>query len=156
MHNFAYTVIFCLHTPEMRASHGKVACSTWGNYHFKTFDGNVFHLPYTCNYILVSQCKESFDDFNIQLQRQSIDGVTTIKKVTMLLWGVNVELANTAVRVDNKLWVRLDKVTFNYPIIYWLQGWLISYDFLLPLASLCHSAGVEFQLKGLTPMSTSR
>lgn len=78
-------------------------CSTWGNYHFKTFDGDFLHLPYTCNYILVSQCKDSYESFNIQLQRQQIDGVVTIKRVTMMLEGALVELANTSIKVDDDL-----------------------------------------------------
>ncbi|KAG7245444.1 hypothetical protein INR49_010895, partial [Caranx melampygus] len=72
---------------------------TWGNYHFKIFDGDFFHLPSTCNYILVSQCKGSYESFNIQLQRQEIDGVVTIKRVTMMLEGTLVELANTSIKV---------------------------------------------------------
>ncbi|XP_044050298.1 LOW QUALITY PROTEIN: mucin-5B-like [Siniperca chuatsi] len=86
---------------EMTHSHDQY-CSTWGNYHYKTFDGDFFQLPYTCNYLLVSQCKDNYEEFNIQLQRQEIDGVTTIKKVTMKLSGVIVELAKTSIKVNEK------------------------------------------------------
>ncbi|XP_050929287.1 mucin-5B [Lates calcarifer] len=87
---------------EVRPSHNDQFCSTWGNYHFKTFDGDFFQLPYTCNYILTSQCKDSYENFNIQLQRQEINGVITIKKLTMKLNGVVVELANTSIIVNDK------------------------------------------------------
>ncbi|GLD58793.1 mucin-5B-like protein [Lates japonicus] len=88
---------------EVRPSHNDQFCSTWGNYHFKTFDGDFFQLPYTCNYILTSQCKDSYENFNIQLQRQEINGVVvTIKKLTMKLDGVVVELANTSIIVNDK------------------------------------------------------
>ncbi|XP_040893938.1 mucin-2-like isoform X2 [Toxotes jaculatrix] len=88
---------------EVRPSHNDQFCSTWGKYHFKTFDGDFFHLPVTCNYILASQCKGSYENFNIQLQRQEINGVVTIKKVTMRLEGIVVELANTSIIVNEKL-----------------------------------------------------
>ncbi|XP_053175820.1 mucin-5B-like [Scomber japonicus] len=76
-------------------------CSTWGNYHFKTFDGDFFQLPSTCNYILASHCKGSYEDFNIQLQREEINGVTSIKKVSMKLDGVVVELSSSSIKVDD-------------------------------------------------------
>nr|XP_040018790.1 mucin-5B-like [Gasterosteus aculeatus aculeatus] len=87
---------------EVRRAHNDQICSTWGNYHFKTFDGDFFQLPSTCNYILASQCKGSYDSFNIQLQRQEMNGAITIKKVTMKLEGAVVELANTSIKVNNE------------------------------------------------------
>uniref|UniRef100_A0A668A8I1 VWFD domain-containing protein n=1 Tax=Myripristis murdjan TaxID=586833 RepID=A0A668A8I1_9TELE len=86
----------------MTVAHNEQYCSTWGNYHFKTFDGDFFQLPSTCNYILTSNCKDSYEDFNIQLQRQEINGVTTIKKVTMKLDGTWVELSNSSITVNDK------------------------------------------------------
>lgn len=105
MHNLNYSlmIFFFLHTLELRASTNSPFCSTWGNYHFKTFDGEFFQLPYTCNYILAHQCKGSYEGFNIQLQRQEINGVNTIKRVILQVDGVVVELANASIRVNDKL-----------------------------------------------------
>ncbi|XP_035520752.1 mucin-5AC-like [Morone saxatilis] len=83
-------------------SHNNQYCSTWGNSHFQTFDGDFFQLPYTCNYLLASHCKGSYETFNIQLQRQEINGVNTIKQVTMKLDGIVVELSNASINVDEK------------------------------------------------------
>ncbi|XP_035859059.1 mucin-5B-like [Sander lucioperca] len=88
---------------EVRLAQRNQICSTWGNYHFRTFDSDFFQLPSTCNYLLASQCKGSYDSFNIQLKRQEMNGVTTIAKVTMKLEGVVVELANTSIKVNDKL-----------------------------------------------------
>ncbi|XP_054475429.1 mucin-5B-like [Anoplopoma fimbria] len=88
---------------EVRPAHNEQICSTWGNYHFKTFDGDFFQLPSTCNYILVSECKASYESFNIQFQRQEINGAITIKEVTMKLDGAIVELTNTSIKVNNEL-----------------------------------------------------
>ncbi|XP_071344370.1 mucin-2-like [Trachinotus anak] len=90
-------------TTEVRPSHNGQFCSTWGSYHFKTFDGDFFQVPFTCNYVLTSQCKGSYEDFNIQLQRQQRHGVITIKKVTMRLEGIVVELVNASIKVDDNL-----------------------------------------------------
>uniref|UniRef100_A0AAZ1Y271 VWFD domain-containing protein n=2 Tax=Oreochromis aureus TaxID=47969 RepID=A0AAZ1Y271_OREAU len=83
-------------------SHNNQFCSTWGNYHFKTFDGDLFRLPSTCSYIFASQCKADYNSFNIELQRQESDEVTTINKVTMKLDGEVVELANGSIKINNE------------------------------------------------------
>ncbi|XP_016529207.1 mucin-2-like [Poecilia formosa] len=87
---------------EVRGSHINQFCSTWGNFLYKTFDGAFFHLPSTCNYIFTSQCKGSYESFNIQLQRQEVDGEISITRILMKLEGIVVEFANTSVMVMNK------------------------------------------------------
>uniref|UniRef100_A0A3B4GQF5 VWFD domain-containing protein n=2 Tax=Haplochromini TaxID=319058 RepID=A0A3B4GQF5_9CICH len=66
------------------------------------FDGNLFRLPSTCSYIFASQCKADYNSFNIELQRQESDMVTTIKKVTMKLDGEVVELGNGFIKINNE------------------------------------------------------
>ncbi|XP_008303776.1 mucin-2-like isoform X4 [Stegastes partitus] len=87
---------------ELRPSHNSQFCSTWGNFHFKTFDGDFFSLPLTCNYILTRLCEGygSYGAFNIQLQRQEINGSISIKKITMKLDGSVVELDNASIKVN--------------------------------------------------------
>uniref|UniRef100_A0A3Q2WWL0 VWFD domain-containing protein n=1 Tax=Haplochromis burtoni TaxID=8153 RepID=A0A3Q2WWL0_HAPBU len=65
-------------------------------------DGNLFRLPSTCSYIFASQCKADYNSFNIELQRQESDMVTTIKKVTMKLDGEVVELGNGFIKINNE------------------------------------------------------
>nr|XP_061825632.1 mucin-2 [Nerophis lumbriciformis] len=88
---------------ELKTSHDDQFCSTWGNYHFRTFDGNFFQLRSNCNYLLASNCKGSYEDFNIQLQRQDIGGMAAIKRVTMRLNGVVVELSSSSIVVNDHL-----------------------------------------------------
>ncbi|XP_053801835.1 mucin-5AC [Vidua chalybeata] len=84
-------------------SHNGRVCSTWGNFHFKTFDGDVFYFPGVCNYIFVSNCKSSYEDFNIQIRRAMVENATVITHVIMKLEGVVIELTPSSVLLDNKL-----------------------------------------------------
>ncbi|NWT46359.1 MUC2 protein, partial [Chroicocephalus maculipennis] len=44
-------------------------CSTWGNNHFKTFDGDIYQFPGICEYNFASDCRESYKEFSIHIQR---------------------------------------------------------------------------------------
>ncbi|XP_053305743.1 mucin-5AC-like [Spea bombifrons] len=85
------------------ANHNRQVCSTWGNFHFKTFDGDVFHFPGTCNYVFSSHCKGSYEDFNIQFRRSLKNGFPVISHITMVVEGVLVEMSNKSVMIDRVL-----------------------------------------------------
>ncbi|KAJ8371615.1 hypothetical protein AAFF_G00306800 [Aldrovandia affinis] len=87
-------------------AHNGQVCSTWGNYHFKTFDGDVFQLPSTCNFVLSSLCKSDYEDFNIQMRRQVVNDLPTISKITMKMDGTVVELFKGSINV-NRVKVKL-------------------------------------------------
>ncbi|KAJ8344255.1 hypothetical protein SKAU_G00315840 [Synaphobranchus kaupii] len=87
-------------------AHNGQVCSTWGNYHFKTFDGDVFQAPSTCNFVLSSLCKSDYEEFNIQMRRQVVNGLPTISKITMKLDGTVVELLKGSILI-NKAKVKL-------------------------------------------------
>nr|XP_061812910.1 mucin-5AC-like [Nerophis lumbriciformis] len=91
------------HFTEVIASHDDQFCSTWGNYHFRTFDGEFFQLRSNCNYLLASNCKSSYEDFNIQLQRHEKHRAAHIKRVTMRLEGVVVEMSNASITVNDEI-----------------------------------------------------
>ncbi|NWZ29525.1 MUC2 protein, partial [Asarcornis scutulata] len=44
-------------------------CSTWGNNHFKTFDGDIYQFPGICEYNFVSDCQETYKEFSVHIQR---------------------------------------------------------------------------------------
>uniref|UniRef100_A0A4W5NL15 VWFD domain-containing protein n=1 Tax=Hucho hucho TaxID=62062 RepID=A0A4W5NL15_9TELE len=64
-----------------------------------TFDGDIFQLPSTCNYVVTSLCHSSYEDFNIQMRRQVVNNQPTISKITMKLDGTVVELSKGSVVV---------------------------------------------------------
>ncbi|XP_068168185.1 mucin-2-like [Antennarius striatus] len=97
-------LILCLglsaETSDVTNSQNKLFCSTWGNSNFKTFDGEIFQLPYTCSYIFAKHCKVGFGEFNIQLQRQEISGVVILETVTIQMLGILVRLG-TSITVND-------------------------------------------------------
>ncbi|KAK2536625.1 hypothetical protein Q9233_003040 [Columba guinea] len=84
-------------------SHNGRVCSTWGNFHFKTFDGDIFYFPGICNYIFASNCKSPYEDFNIQIRRTMVENATIITNVIMKLDGIVIELTRGSVLLDGKL-----------------------------------------------------
>lgn len=87
------------------AAHNGQVCSTWGNFHFYTFDGDFFQLPYGCNYVLATMCDSTQSDFNIQMRRQYIDDLPEITSFTIKLEGVVISLHHGNTTVNDKKWV---------------------------------------------------
>ncbi len=103
---FIFSLSFvCNFMSSLLDAHNKLVCSTWGNYHFKRFDGDVFHLPSTCDYIMCTMCGSSYEDFNIQMRRQVVNDQPTITNITMKLDSTVVELTKSSVRVDGREYV---------------------------------------------------
>uniref|UniRef100_A0A8C9MLJ3 VWFD domain-containing protein n=1 Tax=Serinus canaria TaxID=9135 RepID=A0A8C9MLJ3_SERCA len=91
---------------------------TWGNFHFKTFDGDIFTFPGLCNYVFASHCNAAYEDFNIQIRREVVANAPTIKHITMKLEGVVAELTKDAVMVDVQLPYSQSGITIEKSSIY--------------------------------------
>lgn len=50
-------------------NHGQSVCSTWGNSHYKTFDGDIFRFPGLCDYNFASDCRDTYQEFAVHLKR---------------------------------------------------------------------------------------
>lgn len=86
------------------AHNGRV-CSTWGNFHFKTFDGDIFYYPGLCNYVFASHCNTAYEEFNIQIRRTLVENIPTIHRIAIKLEGVAVELTKDVVLINSNRWV---------------------------------------------------
>ncbi|RXN22579.1 mucin-2-like isoform X5 [Labeo rohita] len=88
---------------EPNPDHRSTICSTWGNFHFKTFDGQFFQVPDTCNYVLAVMCDSTASDFNIQMQREVVNKTITFDAVTIKMEGVLIKITNGIITMDNKV-----------------------------------------------------
>ncbi|CAJ0932963.1 unnamed protein product [Ranitomeya imitator] len=88
-------------TGTVSAHNGQV-CSTWGNYYFKTFDGDIFYFPGTCNYLYASNCKSNFEDFNIQIRREIKNSLPTISHISVKIDGVYIDLQNGTIAINGQ------------------------------------------------------
>ncbi|XP_004389475.1 mucin-2 [Trichechus manatus latirostris] len=61
--------------PEGRTqNHGHSVCSTWGDGHYKTFDGDVYQFRGLCDYNFASDCRDSYKEFAVHLKRSLNNG----------------------------------------------------------------------------------
>ncbi|XP_078197928.1 mucin-2 [Callithrix jacchus] len=58
-----------LQTEGRTRDHGHNVCSAWGDFHYKTFDGDVFRFPGLCDYNFASDCRGSYKEFAVHLKR---------------------------------------------------------------------------------------
>ncbi|XP_048463238.1 mucin-5B-like [Rhincodon typus] len=84
-------------------NHNFRVCSTWGNYHFKTFDGDVYYFPGTCNYVFASQCLSSYEEFNIQMRRSIVNGLPRITHIVLKVDGSVIEVQNSVTLADDNV-----------------------------------------------------
>uniref|UniRef100_A0A8D0GA59 Mucin-5AC n=1 Tax=Sphenodon punctatus TaxID=8508 RepID=A0A8D0GA59_SPHPU len=84
---------FSFKSTAFNPAHNGRVCSTWGNFNFKTFDGDIFYFPGLCNYVFASHCKSVYEEFNIQIRRILVEKIPTLNHITMKLDGVVLEIA---------------------------------------------------------------
>ncbi|KAM4618230.1 uncharacterized protein muc2.1 [Polymixia lowei] len=82
-------------------NHVNSICSTWGREHFKTFDGDVYQFPGMCEYNLVSDCHESYQEFSVHMKRTEADGNPTVSYVEVTINEFSFHLTKSIVSVND-------------------------------------------------------
>ncbi|XP_044125177.1 mucin-2-like [Bufo gargarizans] len=104
--------LFCLTLGFSRAidvitgrirNHGHYVCSTWGNYHFKTFDGGFYQFPGVCSYNLASHCQDSYQEFSVHIHRSLVNGHPFIDKITITIKDVTLQIKSNLVVVNGAI-----------------------------------------------------
>ncbi|XP_053366769.1 mucin-2-like [Clarias gariepinus] len=86
-----------------RSNHVSNICSMWGNFHFKTFDGDVYQFQGTCEYNLVSDCHGPVQGFSVHVKRAQTPGNPEITRVMVTIGGISTELTKKLVRVNREV-----------------------------------------------------
>ncbi|XP_073460907.1 mucin-5AC-like isoform X2 [Aquarana catesbeiana] len=84
-------------------SHSEQVCSTWGNYHFMTYDGDFYYYPGKCKYVFASHCKGSQEDFNILFQRTEEEFGPVIRYISIKIHEVVIEISTNSITMDGEL-----------------------------------------------------
>uniref|UniRef100_H2UA48 VWFD domain-containing protein n=1 Tax=Takifugu rubripes TaxID=31033 RepID=H2UA48_TAKRU len=95
-----YISLLLCHHP-LGHNHVGSICSTWGREHFRTFDGDVYQFPGLCEYNLVSDCHESFQEFSVHIRRKVLNGNPTVSHVVHSLFPrAKMPYYNSGVQVE--------------------------------------------------------
>ncbi|XP_069823957.1 mucin-2-like [Dendropsophus ebraccatus] len=89
--------------PGRIRNHGHYVCSTWGNYHFKTFDGGFYQFPGNCSYNLASHCRDSYQEFSVHVHRSLVNGHPLIDKITVTIKDVIVQMKSNLVMLNENI-----------------------------------------------------
>ncbi|CAJ0942716.1 unnamed protein product [Ranitomeya imitator] len=90
------------YSPVIKPKQGGV-CSTWGNFHFRTFDGEIYRFPGICNYLFASHCGRHYEDFNIQIQQSRNRQLPTIFQLSVKINEILIEVTDRIPTIQGKM-----------------------------------------------------
>ncbi|OCT81788.1 hypothetical protein XELAEV_18024296mg, partial [Xenopus laevis] len=100
--------------PGRPIDHTQSICSSWGNFHYKTFDGVIYQFPGTCNYNLASDCGDSYREFSVHIQRSTENDSPIINQILMQIKDVTIELRRDSEKLNGEIF---EAPYFSYGIL---------------------------------------
>ncbi|XP_037398843.1 mucin-2 isoform X4 [Pygocentrus nattereri] len=86
-----------------RSNHVDNVCSMWGNFHFKTFDGDVYQFQGICEYNLVSDCHGPVPSFSVHVKRAQLPRNPQITRVLVTIGDVAIDITSNLVMVNGDI-----------------------------------------------------
>ncbi|XP_055010801.1 mucin-5AC-like [Boleophthalmus pectinirostris] len=78
------------------SSHLNQVCTTWGNSHWKSFDGHFYTLPSPCTHVMTKVCGTEAESFFVIHITRSVVGLKhNISKILMKVEGAVIELGDS-------------------------------------------------------------
>ncbi|KAA0724597.1 Mucin-2 [Triplophysa tibetana] len=74
----------------------------WGNFHFKTFDGDTYQFKGTCEYNLVSDCQSLVHQFSVHVKRTQDPEESKISRVSVTINDIAVVMTEDLVMVNEE------------------------------------------------------
>nr|XP_014353176.1 PREDICTED: mucin-2 [Latimeria chalumnae] len=84
-------------------NHINSVCSTWGNHHYKTFDGDVYQFPGTCDYNFVSDCLNLNQELSVHVQRTYTKAHPKIHYVRVRIKDLDIFVTSTVAVVNEEI-----------------------------------------------------
>ncbi|KAK7930491.1 hypothetical protein WMY93_006886 [Mugilogobius chulae] len=78
------------------SSHLNRVCTTWGNSHWKTFDGQFYSLDSPCTHVVSSVCSSTSENFVIQMTRSGNGLHHNISQILLKVEGSIIELQSSS------------------------------------------------------------
>ncbi|KAJ0056494.1 hypothetical protein NL108_008341 [Boleophthalmus pectinirostris] len=83
-------------TQIANSSHLNQVCTTWGNSHWKSFDGHFYTLPSPCTHVMTKVCGTEAESFFVIHITRSVVGLKhNISKILMKVEGAVIELGDS-------------------------------------------------------------
>ncbi|XP_066524931.1 mucin-2-like [Hoplias malabaricus] len=86
-----------------RSNHVDNICSMWGNFHFQTFDGDIYQFQGICEYNLVSECNGPVQSFSVHVKRAHVTGNSQITRVLVTIGDMAIEVTRNLVMINSDI-----------------------------------------------------
>ncbi|KAM4723113.1 mucin-2-like [Rhinophrynus dorsalis] len=84
--------------PGREPNHVHDVCSTWGHFHYKTFDGDFYQFPGLCTYNLASDYRNH--EFSVHIKRSTDTGQPLIKKIIATIKDIVIQMNSSSILVN--------------------------------------------------------